>query len=121
MSSTSQRGSVPPIGEFGLLRVPLGQHQARAEPHGALEVGGRLVRPHPPLQSVDLWLVQLNEDLVLTHPAIALNAANEVIAVVVNLDEPAITVRAAFIHGPISLRMRHHAARGARVPLTQNL
>jgi hypothetical protein len=79
----------------------------------------RLVRPYPPSQGEDLFLFQLHEEPVITHPAIAFNAANETVAVVVNLDERAIAVRAAFIHRPISLRTQ--CCSGRLEPLTQNL
>ena len=58
-----------------------------------------LVRSHPPSQSGDVCLVQVHEDLVLTHPAIACNAADETVAVVINLDKRLLAVRAAFVHG----------------------
>ena len=41
-----------------------------------------------------LWI------LVLTHPAIALTAVNETVAVVVSLDERFLALGAALIHGP---------------------
>jgi hypothetical protein len=58
-----------------------------------------LVRPYPLSQSEGVFLFQLHEGPVTSHPAIALNAANETVTVVVNLDERAIAVGAAFIHG----------------------
>jgi hypothetical protein len=59
-----------------------------------------LVRPHPS-QGGNVCLVQLHEDdFILTHPAIACNAAEETLTVVINLDESVLAVGAAFIHGP---------------------
>ena len=57
-----------------------------------------LVRSHPS-QGGNVCLVQLHEDdFVLTHPAIACNAANQAHTIMINLDESLLAVWAAFIH-----------------------
>jgi hypothetical protein len=61
----------------------------------------RLVWPHPLSQGEDVFLFQLHQEPVITHPAIALNAANETVAVVINLDDRLLAVRAAFIRGQL--------------------
>jgi hypothetical protein len=42
---------------------------------------------------------RLHEELVIAHPVIGFDAANETVAVVINLDKRLLAVGAAFVHG----------------------
>ena len=51
------------------------------------------MQPHRAPQGDDIYLVQLKENLIVTHPAIAYNAADETLTVVINLNKWLLAMR----------------------------